>query len=140
MASTPTLHRRSVQDGVIVDQFDEGAQPSREIAFAPPDSEVLIEFTFSDDDLETPKELGPLPAQLIDSYVRLAVLRATYELLESGRWFAEIPLLQDVWADGDSEAEAKDNLREVTLAWVLMKIEDRDQDLPVIGTIDLNGL
>jgi predicted RNase H-like HicB family nuclease len=81
-----------------------------------------------------------VPDQLIGRYVNVAVHRAVYERLDDGRWYAEIPILPGVWADGDSEMETLVALREVVEGWVEFKIEDHDEDIPVIDTIDLNLL
>lgn len=82
----------------------------------------------------------PVPTALIDTYVRMALRRAIAEQMEDGRWFVSIPILGDVWADGDTLEEADDALDDVTRQWVDMKIEDGDRDLPVLGSLDLNVL
>jgi predicted RNase H-like HicB family nuclease len=46
--------------------------------------------------------------------------------------------LPGVWADGPTEAAAIRELYAVTEAWVLLKVDDRDGDIPVLEQIDLN--
>ena len=83
---------------------------------------------------------GRLPESLIKRYVGAAVRRACTEELDAGGWYAEIPMLPGVWADGSSASEARSALADVVEGWLLFKIEDHDGDIPVIDTIDLNWL
>jgi len=83
---------------------------------------------------------GHLPLQIIDRYVKSAVRRAITEQMSDGRWYAEIPLLPGVWAEGDTESAALAELVPVTEGWLALKIEDNDRDIPILETIDLNRL
>lgn len=82
----------------------------------------------------------PLPMQLISQYAQKATRHAIARQLEDGTWFAEIEGFTGVWADGPSQKEALDVLEEVVGEWVLLKIRDEDRDLPVLESLDLNGL
>lgn len=82
----------------------------------------------------------PLPVQLITRYAMLATWRAEAERLDDGSWYADINGFPGVWAQGDSEQEALKNVEAVVRDWVLLKIMDRDRDLPIIDEIDLNVL
>ena len=84
--------------------------------------------------------LPRLPMQLIERYARLAARRGQTEQIEDGSWYAEIPLLPGVWAQADSEDEVLRELEAVVRDWTLLKLEDRDRDLPEIDTINLNVL
>lgn len=86
------------------------------------------------------EDLPRLPMQLIEKYARLAARRGQIEQLEDGSWYAEIRDFPGVWAQGDSEEEVLKELRAVVRDWTLLKIEDRDRDLPEVGTLDLNVL
>jgi len=79
-----------------------------------------------------------LPRLLIDRYVAAAVRRACTEQLGGGNWYAEIPILPGVWADGATEEDARAAIVTVVMDWLLFKIEDHDRDIPVIDTINLN--
>ena len=81
-----------------------------------------------------------LPIQLIRRYVDRAMRRAETKQYPDGQWFAEIPGFPGVWGSQDSEAAALDELRETLHEWVLLKIQDRDRDLPVLDFINLNVL
>lgn len=81
-----------------------------------------------------------LPTQLMNRYANLAVIRAVFEQLEDGDYFADVPILEGVWAKGKSIENAEEELRETILEWLELKIEDGDRDIPVIESIDLNWL
>ncbi len=82
----------------------------------------------------------PLPIQLIERYAMLAARRADTEQLEGLGWYADIRNFPGVWAQGASEEEAIKELETVVRDWTLLKIQDKDQDLPIINEIDLNVL
>lgn len=85
-------------------------------------------------------DLPRLPMQLIEKYARLAAQRGQMEELEDGSWYAEVRYLPGVWAQASSEDKVLGELKAVVRDWVLLKIEDKDRDLPEIGTINLNVL
>ena len=81
----------------------------------------------------------PFPVHILEDYARLAVRRATVRQLEDdGGWFAEIVDFDGAWSCEASPAEALEVLQEVIFDWALLKIQDEDRDLPVIGDIDPN--
>jgi predicted RNase H-like HicB family nuclease len=81
-----------------------------------------------------------LPNQLIGKYVDRAMIRAEAKQYPDGTWFAEIPGFPGVWANQPSEEAALEELRDTLHEWVLLKIQDRDRDLPVVDSINLNVL
>jgi predicted RNase H-like HicB family nuclease len=81
-----------------------------------------------------------LPTQLIDRYVERAMLRSETKQYPSGEWFAEIPGFPGVWASQPSEEATVEELRETLREWVLLKIRDRDRDMPMMDFINLNVL
>lgn len=70
-------------------------------------------------------------------YMNAALEKANYKQLDDGSWFAEIPLLQGVWANAGSVEECRKELLEVIEEWVLLKTKHGDA-IPQIGGIDLN--
>ncbi|MBA3792566.1 MAG: type II toxin-antitoxin system HicB family antitoxin [Rubrobacter sp.] len=82
----------------------------------------------------------PLPVQLIKRYAMLAASRADTERLDDGGWYAEVPGFPGVWAQEDSESEVIKQIETVVRDWTVLKILDKDRDLPIIGMIDLNVL
>jgi predicted RNase H-like HicB family nuclease len=85
-------------------------------------------------------QAGARPVLLIDRYVLCAMRAVVVERLEDLSYFAEIPGFQGVWADGRSGRVAERELEAALRAWVELKIEHGDRDLPVVGGIDLNVL
>jgi len=76
---------------------------------------------------------------VIDDYVSNALKSATVEQLEDGTYYTEVAELQGVWADSDSEQNAREELADVIREWLELKIEDEDYDIPVIDHLDLNA-
>jgi predicted RNase H-like HicB family nuclease len=81
-----------------------------------------------------------LPTQLIARYVERAMLRAEAKQYPDGTWFAEFPDFPGVWANQPSEKAALEELQDTLHEWVLLKIKDKDRDLPVVDSINLNVL
>ncbi len=81
-----------------------------------------------------------LPMQVIDKYADIAVRHANLKRIGGGQWFANIPGFQGVWASEESQARTLEVLKEVVVDWTLLKIQHKDNDLPVIEEINLNGL
>jgi predicted RNase H-like HicB family nuclease len=81
-----------------------------------------------------------LPDQLIARYVERAMLRAEVKQYPDGTWFAEIPRFAGVWANQPTEEATLEELKETLHEWVLLKIQDRDRDLPEVDGINLNVL
>jgi predicted RNase H-like HicB family nuclease len=101
---------------------------------------TFMAATFSTDSGESgerPND-GVLPEQLIELYARIAVFRAVVEEIESGRWFATVPRLVGVWAEGSTPDEACADLEASVRDWVRMKMGRHHGDIPVVGGINLN--
>lgn len=81
-----------------------------------------------------------VPEQLMTKYVSAAMHRVAARQLEDGQWFVEIPELQGVWASSGNLKEAADELEEVLIDWLLLKIEHEDRDIPILETISLNTI
>jgi hypothetical protein len=89
--------------------------------------------------IEDVPSLPPLPMQLIEKYVEVAMRHATLKQRPEGR-VATISGFHGVEARGHTEEEALEGLKEVLWEWTLQKIERREGGLPVIEEIDLNVL
>jgi predicted RNase H-like HicB family nuclease len=63
---------------------------------------------------------------MLTDYVRAAMGRAKYRILEDEWYFGEIPGLQGVWANAKSLAGCRDELREVLEDWLIVKLRDGD--------------
>jgi len=74
---------------------------------------------------------------MLTEYVNKAMRLAHYELMENRRYWGEIPVLQGVWAEGETLEGCRDTLREVLEDWLLVGLR-RGHTIPVIEGIDLN--
>lgn len=63
--------------------------------------------------------------------------RATYEMLDDGTFYGEIPDCQGVWANEDKLEACRDELQSVLEDWMLARISDR-LALPILNGINLN--
>ena len=74
---------------------------------------------------------------MITAYINEAMGHAGYKILEDGTFFGQIPELQGVWADADTLEECRQQLQEVLEDWLILKLRDDDDDIPVLGGISL---
>jgi len=70
-------------------------------------------------------------------YIDGAVEGATFDKLETGEFYGQIPLCQGVWASGETLEGCRKELIEVLEDWLLLKLRDGDE-IPVVGGVDLN--
>jgi predicted RNase H-like HicB family nuclease len=85
-----------------------------------------------------PGTVRHIEQRVFDKYVHGAMKIATFERMEDGSYFSEIPGFPGVWASGESLKDSLVTLEEVLGEWLLLKIKDHDQDIPVIEDINLN--
>jgi predicted RNase H-like HicB family nuclease len=86
-------------------------------------------------------EIGDrLPRRLLDRFVLVAMKQAVVQLVDDSVYVAEIPGFQGVLAYGDTEQEVCDELPNVLMGWLEMKISDRDGDIPPMAGINLNWI
>ena len=71
---------------------------------------------------------------MIFEYCQKAVEKAEYKKLDDNTWFAEIPALRGVWANGKTVEECRKELITVLEEWIILKLRDGDQ-LPEIDGI-----
>jgi len=64
---------------------------------------------------------------MLREYIGRALQKAQYKQLTDGSWFAEIPGLEGVWADGESVEDCRNELDEVLEEWLVLKIHDHDE-------------
>ncbi|HEV8309116.1 MAG TPA: hypothetical protein VGW35_15760 [Methylomirabilota bacterium] len=81
-----------------------------------------------------------LPEDILERYISVALRQAVPRQLESGEWYADLPGFQGVWAGASSPKDCLDSLAEVLREWVMLKMLDRDPDLPTVDQIDLRVL
>lgn len=74
---------------------------------------------------------------MLVEFIEAAMNRASYEKLDSGEYYGEIPPCAGVWASGKTLEKCRRELQEVLEDWLLLKIRDGDK-IPVIARINLN--
>lgn len=79
-----------------------------------------------------------LPLLTIRRYSAAAVRRAVAKQYEDGTWLVEVPGLAGTWAHEETLDKAREALADVIFQWAILKIEDRDRNLPVIDGMNLN--
>jgi predicted RNase H-like HicB family nuclease len=78
-----------------------------------------------------------LPGDLMDRYVAVALRSAVPSQTPDGQWYCALDQFPGVWAKEASPKECLDTLEEVLREWLVIKIVDRDRDIPVVDDIDL---
>ncbi len=58
---------------------------------------------------------------MLTTYIRAAMERAQYKILEDGTYFGEIPGFQGVWANESAHEECRGVLQEVLEEWLLLR-------------------
>jgi len=74
---------------------------------------------------------------MLTDYIQAAMDKATYELLEDGTFYGEIPELQGVWSSAKTLEACREDLRDALEGWILLGLQ-LGHTLPVVGGIDLN--
>jgi len=93
--------------------------------------------SFTGEDTLVVHEVKTLWADL-DEYVFQALKSAKCEMLGDGSWYGEIPGFDGAWGKGADQEICRKNLQEVLYEWLLLKLKDKDHDIPKLGDIDLN--
>jgi predicted RNase H-like HicB family nuclease len=74
---------------------------------------------------------------MLTEYIKQAMRKAHYELMENGRFFATIPKCRGLWAEGTTLETCREELRSTLEDWLLLALQ-LGHELPVIGGINLN--
>ena len=74
---------------------------------------------------------------MLTDYIRAAMARAKYKIIEDGSYFGEIPGLQGVWANDKTRERCRDELQEVLEDWLIVKLRDGD-DIPRVGRVQFS--
>lgn len=75
---------------------------------------------------------------MITKYLREAMCRARYKILEDGTYYGWIEELPGVWASADSLEECREELESVVEDWLLLGLR-LGHKIPSLGDIDLNA-
>lgn len=76
--------------------------------------------------------------RVVEDYVGLAMQHVRVRQLPDGFWIADVVGLDGAWSDGETAEEAIDALPDIIFDWAMLKVADRDGDIPPMGDIDLN--
>jgi len=63
---------------------------------------------------------------MIIEYCQKAMDKADYKKLEDDTWFAEVPGLRGVWANGKTVEKCRKELVTVLEEWIILKLRDDD--------------
>lgn len=75
---------------------------------------------------------------LLDRWVAEAMKHAKTREVDPGCFVAEVPGVRGAWIDAPTSEQALDALPDVLFDWARLAVRDRDADIPVFGSIDLN--
>ncbi len=74
---------------------------------------------------------------MLTDYIRTAMKHAKYELMEDGAYWGEIPGFQGVWGSAGNLEDCRQDLQGALEGWLLLKLWDHDDDIPVLGRLSL---
>ncbi|MBW4615742.1 MAG: type II toxin-antitoxin system HicB family antitoxin [Desmonostoc vinosum HA7617-LM4] len=57
---------------------------------------------------------------MLTNYINIAMHKATYELLEDGTFYGEIPDCQGVWANAATLEACRENLQDALEGWIIL--------------------
>jgi predicted RNase H-like HicB family nuclease len=77
-----------------------------------------------------------LEVEVLTRYLRAALHRATYRVLDDGSFFGEIPGFDGVWANAGALESCREELEEVLEEWILFRVS-RQLPLPTVDNIEL---
>ncbi|MBI4313034.1 MAG: type II toxin-antitoxin system HicB family antitoxin [Chloroflexi bacterium] len=75
---------------------------------------------------------------MLSDYIRAAMKKAKYERLEDGSYFGRIPGIRGVWANEETEATCREELRNALEDWLIFSIR-HGYRIPTIAGINLNA-
>ena len=74
---------------------------------------------------------------MLTEYIKAALGKAHYEIMENGQFWGEIPELKGVWAEAKTLEQCRELLREVLEDWLIVGFRE-GHTIPVLDGIDLN--
>jgi predicted RNase H-like HicB family nuclease len=75
---------------------------------------------------------------MLTKYIDTAMRKAHYELIDDGTIWGNIPGFQGVWGNAPTLEACREDLRGALEGWLLLKVWDHDDDIPVLGKLSLN--
>ncbi|BDI14354.1 MULTISPECIES: type II toxin-antitoxin system HicB family antitoxin [Nostoc] len=74
---------------------------------------------------------------MLTNYIRTAMHKATYELLEDGTFYGEILECQGVWANAATLEACREDLQDTLEGWIVLGLR-LGHTLPILNDVDLN--
>jgi len=74
---------------------------------------------------------------VLSKYLQLAMRSASYEEMEDGAWFGEIPGFEGLWASAPDRGACQTALEDSLGDWLIFSFK-RAIDVPIVEGIDLN--
>ncbi|MGD0092159.1 MAG: type II toxin-antitoxin system HicB family antitoxin [Planctomycetota bacterium] len=74
---------------------------------------------------------------MLVAYIQAAMRHATYEILDDGSYYGEIPDCQGLWANAATLESCRDELQSGLEGWIILGLR-MNHTLPVVEGIDLN--
>ncbi|MEH2141330.1 type II toxin-antitoxin system HicB family antitoxin [Nostoc sp.] len=74
---------------------------------------------------------------MLTNYIQAALHRASYELLDDGTFYAEIPGLQGLYANAPTLEACREELKDSLEEWIVLGLQLR-HSLPVLDGISLS--
>lgn len=74
---------------------------------------------------------------MLTHYIHTAMHKATYELLEDGTFYGEIPDCPGVWANATTLEACREELQDTLEGWIILGLR-LAHTLPILDDIDLN--
>jgi len=74
---------------------------------------------------------------MLTNYIRIAMQKATYDLLEDGTFYGEIPECQGVWGNAFTLEACRNELQDALEGWIILGLR-LSHTIPIIDGIDLN--
>lgn len=75
---------------------------------------------------------------MLTDYIRAAMARATYEILDDNSYYGEIPGLPGVLANAGTLAQCRDELQDVLEGWIILGLR-LGHTFPVLDGVDLRA-
>ncbi len=74
---------------------------------------------------------------MLTQYIQTAMQQATYELLEDGTFYGEVPTCPGVWSSAATLEQCRDQLQDALEGWIILGLR-LGHSLPVLEGVDLN--
>jgi len=74
---------------------------------------------------------------MLTKYIEAAMKKAKYEPIEDGTYFGRIPGFRGLWGNDKTLEGCREDLRGALEGWLLLKLWDHDDDIPVLGKLSL---